>query len=552
MMKTIKIQMNGKQIITTADIRVEELLLKAPHKGPFNPLGAVINNRLEGLYYHVKTPADIETIDFTQREGMDIYRRTASVILYSALSEIAPHARIVVGQSISNGYFFEVHEHEVDSIFIEMLEKKMKEIVLKDLPIEPEWVPVEDALEIFAKHNSPASTMKLWRQLRRSEIPMISLGNYRGYAHGPLAANTGLADLFHLLPYEHGIILMFPDERGKLATGVGSQPTLFSTYLETKRWNELVGIQNVADLNERCMRGGAVDLVQVAEALHEKKISVIADEIASRKKTKIVLIAGPSSSGKTTFTKRLSIHLKIHGIEPVAISMDNYYLDREASPRHPDGSYNFECIEALDIKLFNDHMQRLMRGEEVDIPVYSFPMGLRDPHRRKTLKLKKDQILITEGIHGLNEALTPTIPAENKFKVYVSALTQLCLDDHNRIFTTDTRLCRRIIRDRLFRGTSAADTIASWTSVREGEKNYIFSFQEEADAIFNSALSYEHALLKPYAERFLTEVPRENPSFMEAMRLVKFFQLFIPILTIEVPHTSILREFIGGSTFKYS
>lgn len=551
MATTIRVTMNGKALSVPAEARVEELLTRAPHRGRFPPLGCVVNNRLEGLYYRIRSSAEIETIDLSRRGGMDLYRRTASTILFAALAEVAPRARAVVGQSISNGYFFEVHGHEVDPKFIALLTRRMQEIVATDIPLEPEWMSVESAMEIFTQRKM-ADNVKMLRQLRRSEVPMIALGSYRGYAHGPFASRTGLVERFRLHPLEHGIVLDFPDEEGRLAEKVEPQPKLFATYLETKRWNELVGIQNVADLNEHCMGGGASELVHVAEALHEKKIAAIADEIAARKDTRFVLIAGPSGSGKTTFTTRLAIHLKIHGLGPVAISMDNYYIDREDTPKHPDGTYNFECLEALDVALFNQQVQQLIHGEEAAIPSYSFPLGRRDPARVRRMKLRNNQILMTEGIHGLNEALTPMIPAENKFKIYVSALTQLCLDDHNRIFTTDTRLCRRILRDRLFRGTAAAETIAGWGSVRAGENRYIFPFQEDADATFNSALSYEHALFKPYAERFLAEVPRDHPSFMEAARLVRFFQFFLPILTIEVPHTSIVREFIGGSAFKYS
>lgn len=551
MFKTIKIQINGKTITSAPDISVEEILPRAKHGGAFPPIGAVINNKLQALGYRINNSADIQTIDLTSREGMDIYRRTASTIFYSALCDIAPKARAVVGQSISNGYFFEIHNHVVDSSFIKTLDRKMRELVDADLPVEIEWMEIEEAVEIFRRQGM-TDTVKLLSQSRRSQVPVIGLGKYFGYPHGVLASRTGLINIFRLYLYEHGVVLDFPNDRGELAKKTAPQPKLFAMYLESKRWNELIGIQNVADLNARCMNGGAIELVQVAEALHVRKIAAIADEIASKKNARLVLIAGPSGSGKTTFSKALSIYLKIHGLEPVSISMDNYYLDREASPKHPDGSYNFECLEALDVKLFNDHIKKLMRGEEVNIPFYSFPRGMRDKGRSKKMLLKKGQILITEGIHGLNEALTPNIPAENKFKIYVSALTQLCLDDHNRIFTTDTRLCRRILRDRMFRGTSAADTIAGWASVRAGENKYIFPFQEEANAIFNSALSYEHALFKPYAERFLAEVPREHPSFMEASRLSRFFSLFLPILTIEVPHTSILREFVGGSAFKYS
>jgi uridine kinase len=551
MEKTIKVTMNGKPLMVTAGTRISELLARAPHSGPFVPLGAVINNRLDGLYYALKSAATIETIDLSVRVGMDIYRRTASAIFYAALADVAPKARAVVGQSISDCYFFEIHGHLVDAGLIAHIERRMREIVTEDLPIEPEWTTVEEALEVFDKRED-ASVAKLLRQMRRSEMPMVTIGRYRGFAHGPFAARTGLIASFKLHLYEHGILLGFPDARDVLVDAIEPQPKLFATYLETKRWNALIHTENVADLNESCMGGAVADFVKVAEALHEKKIAAIADQIVQRGDTRLVLIAGPSGSGKTTFAKRLAIQLKIHGLTPVAISMDNYYIDRDATPRHEDGSFNFECLEALDAPLFNDHMQRLMRGESVQIPYFSFPMGRRDPAHARRMRLGKDQILMTEGIHGLNEALTPTIPSSHKFKIFVSALTQVCLDDQNRIFTTDTRLCRRLVRDRLFRGTSAAATIAGWPSVRAGEGSYIFPFQEDADVIFNSALPYEHSLLKPYAERFLAEVQRDHPSFMEASRLVRFFSYFIPILQIEVPGTSIIREFIGGSAFRYT
>jgi uridine kinase len=550
--KTVKITMNGRELLVNAGMRVAELLPRAPHAGPFAPLGAVINHRMDGLSYALTSNATVETVDLSRREGMDIYRRTASTILYAALAEISPHARVVVGQSISNGYFFEVHGQQIDAGLLARVDARMREIIAADLPMESEWTTVEEALEIFEKVGD-TSIVKLLKQLKRSEVPIISLGLYRGFAYGPFAFRTGLIDTFRLHLYEHGFVLDFPNDRGELADTVRPQPKLFASYLESKRWNELIRTQNVADLNDACRGGAVADFVKVAEALHEKKVAAIADQIAAQHDTvRLVLIAGPSGSGKTTFAKRLSIHLKIHGIDPVALSMDNYYIDREATPKHPDGSYNFECLEALDVALFNEQIQHLMHGATVELPFFSFPLGKRDPSRARKLRIGRDQILVTEGIHGLNEALTPMIPAENKFKIYVSALTQLVLDDHNRIFTTDTRLCRRIIRDRLFRGTRAAETIEGWRSVRAGENSWIFPFQEDANVIFNSALPYEHALLKPYAERYLAEVRRGHPSFMEASRLLRFFGLFIPILENEVPGNSILREFIGGSAFRYT
>ncbi|MBT3181928.1 MAG: nucleoside kinase [Deltaproteobacteria bacterium] len=551
MFKKIDITINGEDLSVKPDTRIVDLLPKAPHKGSYPAVGAILNNHLVEFSYKLTSPGEINTVDLSVREGMDIYRRTTLMILYSALAEIAPQARIVVGQSIGVGYFFEVHNHIVDQKFISSLDEHMRRIVEKDVPLKREWVSVEEAMEVFQKQGSTDKS-KLLNQLRRAEVPIVRLGKYSGYGFGPIAYRTGLIDKFSIRPYEHGIVLGFPNENNELEEETKTQPKLFATYLETKRWNELVHIENVADLNEKCMGRTAGDLVKVAEALHEKKIVTIADQIASSKDVRLVLIAGPSSSGKTTFSKRLSIHLKTYGLEPIAISIDNYYVDRSRTPKHADGTYDFESIDALDIDLFNDHMQKLLHGEEVAIPFYSFPLGKRDVTKSRKLKLKKGQILITEGIHGLNEIMSSAIPAKNKFKIFVSALTQLCLDDHNRIFTNDTRLCRRIVRDRLFRGTVAAETIEGWSSVRAGEKKYIFPFQEDADVQFNSALAYEHSLLKPYSERYLAEVPRSHASFMESYRLAKFFSYFIPILAVEVPKSSILREFIGGSAFNYS
>lgn len=550
MSKIINIEMNGIKLSVPAGTPICDLLAQAGHRGKFAPLGAVINNRIDGLYYNLKSPATVETIDISRREGMDIYRRTASTIMYAALSDIDPKAWAVVGQSIANGYFFEIRCRTVDSKLVSDIESKMKEIVSADISVEPEWTTVEDAIDRFNKKGDQSVVKLLW-QHRQSEVPLITLKGYSGYAHGPFAYRTGLIDNFGVRQYEHGLVLDFPDESGSIQTDLRPETKLFATYLEAKKWNELIGTNNVADLNDACKGGAVADFVKVAEALHERKIAKIAEQIASMPDKKLVLIAGPSGSGKTTFSKRLAIHLKTHGIEPIALSIDDYYVDRDDTPKHPNGSYDFECMGALDVKLFNDQVVKLLHGEEVMSPHFSFPLGRRDPIKKKRIRLGKGQVLMTEGIHGLNDALTPNVPAQNKFKIYVSALTQVCLDDHNRIFTTDTRLCRRLVRDRLFRGTKAEETIARWHSVRAGEWRYIFPYQENADVIFNSALAYEHSLLKPYAERYLAEVPRDHPSFMEASRLVRFFSFFTPVLEMEVPGNSILREFIGKSAFKY-
>ena len=550
MSRKIKICMNGVDTIVRDGTCICDLVKKIPHKGEHPAVGALVDNHVVGLDYKLKSPSNVETIDISRREGMDIYRRSVSTILYAAIADIDPKARVIVGQSISNGYFFEVNGVNIDEDFILTVESKMRRTVDGNFTLERKWIAIEEAVDIFRERGAD-DKVKLIRQMKRSEIPVVTLGKYMGIGFGPVAHHTKLLSLFSLSAYEHGIVLVFPDENGKLHDVDKSQPKLFSAYLESKRWNELIGIENVGDINEHCMGRAAAELVGMAEVLHEKKIAAIAEEITSRKSIRVVFIAGPSSSGKTTFSKRLRIHLKTLGIHPIVLSMDSYYLDREQTPKHADGQYDFEAPDALDVKLFDDHIKRILNGEGVHVPIYSFPRGKRTVGRFLPLKLGNGEILIIEGIHGLNDIFTGVVPDENKFRIYVSALTQLCLDDHNRIFTTDARLCRRIVRDRLFRGTAAAETIEGWPSVKAGESQYIFPFQEHSDVMFNSALPYEHSLLKIYAERFLAEVPREHPSFIEAYRLSKFFSYFIPIMSSEVPRTSILREFIGGSAFRY-
>lgn len=550
MKEELHINLNGKGLKIPAGTRIYEILPRAPHKGKFLPLGVIVNGRLDGLYYKLKSDARVETIDLSRREGMDIYRRTASILLCAATAEVAPSASIMVGQSISDNYFFEVKGCKVNSQLISKLEKKMRTLVKEDIQLKREWTAIEEAIQIFEQEGQK-DKVTLLKQSKRSEIPLVKIDGYHGIVYGPIAHKTSSIRNFKLHKYEHGILLGFPDSEGYVAATIPRQPKLFRTYVETKSWHELIGASNIAQLNEHCIEGTISELVKIAEALHENKIAEIAKEIASRKGVKLVLVAGPSGSGKTTFLKRLEIQLRILGIDPLALSLDNYYVDREDTPKHPDGTYNFECVGALDIGLLNKQLRELLSGWEVNVPRYNFPLGKQDLTKGRKVKLGKHQILMLEGIHGLNDRLSRAVKRKNKFKIYVSALTQLSLDNHNRIFTTDTRLIRRIVRDRLFRGANAAETISLWPSVRLGETKYIFPYQEDADVIFNSALAYEPALLKSYAERFLMEVDRESPAFMEATRLLRFFAYLVPIMSREVPQTSIIREFIGGSAFRY-
>lgn len=551
MSERLQIVFNGKRISVKKGEQIHSFLKRQPHRGKFSPVGAMVNNRLVDLNYPVSSSAEVRTIDLSERPGMDIYRRSASTILFAAMQEISPTSRLVVGQSIGDGYFFEVFGTRPNVRLISRIEEVMKKIVRANIPIVVEHMIVEEALRLM-EQSGQSGTKLLLEQSRRADVPVVRLKKYVGYAHGPMVYRTGTINNFRIYPYRHGLVLEFPDDKGKLPK-VDASPfsKLFSTYVETKRWGGLLKVENISQLNQHCIRGDVSELVRVSEALHEKKIAEIADIITKEKNKRLILVAGPSCAGKTTFAKRLCVHLKLNGLEPVSLSIDNYYVNREDSPQHPDGTYNFECLEALKVEDFSRDVELLFKGKEVFIPSYNFGMGCPDPMKKKKMRLGKNHVLITEGIHGLNDALTPTLHPNNKFKVYVSPLTQLCIDEHNRIFTTDTRLIRRIVRDRMFRNTNADLTISGWKSVRAGENSYIFPYQETSDVVFNSALFYEHAVLKMYAERFLMEVPRSSQSFMEVNRLTRFFSLFVPILEREVPYTSILREFIGGSGFSY-
>jgi len=552
MAEKINVIVNGKKVKTETGESIANLLPQVVHAGKWPAIAALANNRLVGLYHDIRTSTEIGTLDLTSREGTEVYRRTAQLIFFAALTEIYPNAKVEVGQSIGNGYFLEITNIKggITSGLIERLEREMQRIIKSDMFLRPIWIPIEEAIAHFSKLHRHDRVVLL-KQLRKSEAQVVDVGSYRGLVYGPVAYRTSLIDHLRLHRYMHGLVLEFPSTDGSFLGRVQTMPKLFNVYLETRKWNKLIRVENVAQLNDECAKGNASDLVKVAEALHEKKITAIADEIHRNKNVKLILVAGPSASGKTTFMKRLRGELRVNGIEPVAISIDNYYLNREDSPKRKDGSFDFETIGAIDTALFNKHVMELLDGKEVETPIYSFSAGRRSLSRRIKMKLKPHQVLITEGLHGLNEKLSSRIPRKNKFKIYVSALTQLCIDDHNRILTSDARLLRRIVRDRLFRGAGAAESLAMWPCVRSGENVHIFKYQEDADVMFNSALVYEPALLKPYAERFLMEVPREHPSFVEALRLFRFLDLLIPILPQEIPQTSILREFIGGSAFRH-
>ena len=550
---TIKVDFNGKKLSAVPGTKINELLSRMPHPGDLPPLGAIANGRLTGLYRSLTADAVVKTLDYNSKHGAFIYRRSVCLLLLAAAKELYPKVNTEIGQSLGEGYFVELNGIKVTDKVVEKLKTTMRDYVEKDLPFIIDQVYVDEAATYF-RSVGRQSKVNFLTQMPRSEVRIVTLMDFRDILHGPVAPNTGVLTNFRLDKYKQGILLTFPLRDGSLPEPADEKQygLLFETVMETRDWNELVGVANVSDLNEACIHGTVSELIKVAESLHEKKIAMIADQITHRPKLpRIILVAGPSSSGKTTFSQRLGVHLRVNGIYPKTLSLDNYYVDRVDTPKHPDGTYDFESIYALDLELFNKDLELLIRGEQIMSPIFSFTTGRRHPTKTIPIQLGEREVLIIEGIHALNDMLHKSIEGPDKFQIFVSALTQLCIDEHNRIFTSDSRLIRRMVRDRMYRGYSAAQTLNGWLSVRAGEDKYIFPFQNNADVMFNTTLVYEHAVLTPYAQRFLLEVGRENEAYTEALRLYHFLEYFIPILPAEVPLTSVLREFIGGSTFEY-
>jgi uridine kinase len=549
--RIIKVKLNGQDVEAPVNTSIAELLAERPHAGEFPPLGAIVNNQLSGLGRRLRGDSTVTTVDQTSKAGAEIFRRTAVLLLTRAVENVAPECRLTVGQSIANGYFFQLRGRPIEPTLVKAIEDEMARLRNADTPIKFAVVPIEEAIRNYEALGL-TSKADILRIRRESEVLVAFLDGRMTFPYGPLATRTGVIQNFSLIPYEDGVVLRFPDRRGRPVRRLSPQPRLFGAFRESLRWNEVIGVSNLSEFNRALIAGKGGHLIRLAEGLHEKKIVETADTIANRRPAvRLIVISGPSSSGKTTFSKRLEIQLRVNGIEPVTLSLDNYYLAPEESPKHPDGRPDFEHLEALDLPLLNDQLQRLIAGELVQTPIFDFNTHRRKPTKTAPMQLRREQVLVLEGIHALNPRLTENIDKSIKFKIFVSALTQLMIDEHNRVFTADTRLLRRIVRDRLYRGYSAQNTIEMWDSVRLGEQRWIFPFQEDADLLFNSALIYEDAVLTTYAKRFLMEVPRESPSFVDADRLLGFLDLFIPILPEEVPGTSVLREFIGGSVFNY-
>lgn len=519
---------------------------------PYGITSAKVNNKVEGLHFMFFNDKDVEFLDITSPSGMRTYTRSLFFVLYKAVRDLFPHARLRIDTPVSNGYYCTLggEERAATEEQIAALKHRMQEIVDADMPFHRVCSPTEEAITRF-RADGLESKAKLLESCGELYTYYYTLGDTADYFYGSLLIHTGQIRLFDLIPYADGLLLRLPDPaHPDRLRPMREQGKMFDVFREQHRWQHILGLSTVGEFNEACSKGHTNDLINVSEALQEKKISRLADRIAENRDIKVILIAGPSSSGKTTFSKRLAVQLMVCGLHPVPLSLDDYFVDREKTPRLPDGDYDFENVNAMDIPLFNRQINSLLRGEEVELPRYNFQTG-RSEKSGNRLRLTSSTLLILEGIHALNPELTRDIPDGNKFKIYASALTTILLDDHNYIPTTDNRLLRRIVRDYKYRGYSAEETIRRWPAVREGEERWIFPFQEQADEMVNTALLFELAALRDQALPLLEQVPEHAPEYSEAYRLRKFLGYLRPISLDSLPPTSLLREFLGGSSFRY-
>ena len=509
------------------------------------------NNKMRELFRKVKDGAAVTFLTTGQIDGYNTYRRSATLLLLKAIYDVEGMDAVrgmKVEFSAGEGYYVSSRKMPVNEETLARIENRMKELVSQNLPIEKRSIPVEEAIEHFTRHGM-TDKARLFRFRRSSSVNVYLLDGFEDYYYGYMVPSTGYLKYFKLIPYDEGFVLEFPPRKTPETFGhFREQPKVFQTLKNSTKWGEILNVGTVGALNEQISEGNVGNIILAQEAIMEKGLGDIAAEIASRPDKKLIMIAGPSSSGKTTFSHRLSIQLMAHGLKPHPIAVDNYFVERVDTPKDENGQYNFECLEAMDIELFNQQMSALLRGEKVFMPTFNFVTGMKE-YKGNSLKLGPEDVLVIEGIHCLNDALSYSLPAENKFKIYVSALTQMNIDEHNRLPTTDGRLIRRMVRDARTRGASAQKTISMWPSVRRGEDENIFPYQESADVVFNSALIYELAVLKQYAEPLLFGIRPEDPEYLEAKRLLKFLNYFQGIDSNLIPGNSILREFIGGSFF---
>ena len=522
---------------------------------PYGPVSAKVNNKVESLTFRLYNNKDVEFQDIRSSSGMRTYVRSLCFVLCKAVEDLYPNGSIVLEHPVSKGYYCRLQlDRTIGLDDVMRVKQRMKGIIAENLPFERFEKHTTEVVELF-RQKGMMDKVRLLETSGNLYSYYYTLGDTLDYYYGSLLPSTGYLHLFDLVKYYDGLLLQVPNrEHPDKLEDVLKQEKMLEVLKEHRRWNRILGIGTVGDFNKACNDGYATELINVSEALQEKRISQIADEIFHRGQkgnpVKLILISGPSSSGKTTFSKRLSVQLMANGLKPYPISLDDYFVNRVDTPKAENGEYDYESLYALDLDFFNSQLQMLLNGEEVELPRFNFNTGIREMSGKR-LRLDENMILILEGIHALNPELTPHIPAESKFKIYVSALTTILLDDHNYIPTTDNRLLRRIIRDFKYRGYSAEETISRWPSVRAGEEKWIFPFQENADVMFNSALLFELAIIKDYAEPILRKVPNNRPEYSEAYRLRKFLEYFVPLQDKELPPTSLLREFLGGSSFRY-
>ena len=513
---------------------------------------ARVGGKLKELNKKVNSDCEIEFKTVVDRSGYKTYRRTATFIMIKAIRDVAgieTLEKIKVEFAIGKGIYVSINGTvKVDEEFLKKVKARMDEIVAADIPINKESYDLDDAIELF-RNEGMKDKERLFKYRRASKVNVYSIDGFYDYYYGYMCPSTGYVKLYELYPYDEGFILQMPARKvpDELPPFV-PQDKLFNTMKESTKWGISLDMETVGALNDRICQGQVEDLVLVSEALQEAKIAEIASQIAERKDVKFIMIAGPSSSGKTSFSHRLSIQLRAKGLVPHPIALDNYFKNREDTPKDENGNYDFECLGAMDVEGFNNDMKKLLAGETVELPTFNFKIGRRE-YKGDRMHLNEEDVLVLEGIHGLNEKMSYALPAESKFKIYISALTSLNVDEHNRISTTDTRLIRRMVRDNRTRGTSASGTLAMWQSVRKGEEENIFPFQESADAMFNSALIYELAVLKQFAEPLLFAIGKDDPEYLEAKRLLKFLDYFVSFTCEDVPKNSLMREFIGGSIF---
>ena len=515
------------------------------------PVSARVNNKVEGMHYRVYNSKDVEFLDMASSSGSRAYTRTLFFVLCKAVQDIYPNTDVVIDIPVSNGFYVDIRlGRPVVEEDVNILRRRMQEIIDAKMPIRRYMVPTEDAIALF-QEKGDVEKVKLLKTSGSIYTTYYKIGEYVDFYYGTLLTNTSGLYLFGLEKYYDGMLLRIPSLKDPDKLGeMTKQDKMFDIFKEHHRWQDILGIRTVGDFNQAIDAGHATDIINISEALQEKKIANIAEDIANRQGVKLVLLAGPSSSGKTTSCKRLSIQLAVNGLKPLQISLDDYFVDRDKTPKDDNGEYDFESIYALNLDLLNEQFNALFRGEEVELPKYDFPSG-KSVKSGKKLKMEPNNVLVVEGIHALNPELTAHIPQEQIYRVYASALTTILLDNHNYIPTTDNRLLRRIIRDYKYRGVSAQETIHRWPSVRAGENKWIFPYQENADAMFNTAMLYELSVIKMQAEPLLQQVPENCEEYAEAYRLLKFLKYFKGIPYNNLPPTSLLREFLGGSSFHY-